>query len=82
MTQAFTIFVCANLMGEDGVTERTGDSSRPVDIWLAKGPNLRHTTNLGKNAWADAVSQAHRKIWQERERTTRTGGRSRQLRSR
>ena len=32
----------ANLIGEDGVTERTGESSRPLDIWLAKGPNLRH----------------------------------------
>jgi len=29
------------LIGEDGVTERTGDSNRPVDIWLAKGPNWR-----------------------------------------
>jgi hypothetical protein len=43
MMQAFTMFVCANLIGEDGVTERTGDSNRPFDIWLAKGPNLKDT---------------------------------------
>ena len=36
MMQTIAIFVCANLIGEDGVTERTGDSNRPVDIWLAK----------------------------------------------
>ena len=62
MMQAFTIFVCANLMGEDGITERTGDSNRPVDIWLAKGPNLRDMTDLGKNAWVGAGSQAQQKI--------------------
>lgn len=29
------------LIGEDGVTERTGERSRPLEIWLAKGPNCR-----------------------------------------
>jgi hypothetical protein len=32
--------VIAHLMGSDGVTERTGESMRPLRIWLAKGPNL------------------------------------------
>jgi hypothetical protein len=30
-----------NLMGVDGVTEKTGESSRPADAYFEKGPNLR-----------------------------------------
>ena len=31
----------ANLMGVDGLTERTGESNRPIEVYFAKGPNLR-----------------------------------------
>ena len=31
----------AHLMGVDGMTERTGERSRPTDVYFAKGPNLR-----------------------------------------
>jgi hypothetical protein len=29
-----------NLMGEDGVTDSTGEISRPLETWFEKGPNL------------------------------------------
>ena len=29
-----------DLMGEDGVTDSTGEISRPLETWFEKGPNL------------------------------------------
>ena len=36
-------------MGVDGVTARTGDNNRPVDVYFAKGPNLRDEGGFVKN---------------------------------
>jgi hypothetical protein len=51
---AETIATCfivsfVNLMGVDGVTARTGDNNRPVDVYFAKGPNLRDEGGFIKN---------------------------------
>jgi hypothetical protein len=35
----------SDLMRVDGVTESTGESNRPVDICLAKGPNLQRAVD-------------------------------------
>ncbi len=47
-----------NLMGEDGVTDSTGESSRPLETWFEKGPNLTRVQNSRKKgAWVWAVLQ-------------------------
>jgi hypothetical protein len=33
-------------MEVDGMTERTGERSRPTDVYFAKGPNLREVGGL------------------------------------
>ena len=49
-----------DLMGEDGVTDSTGESSRPLETWFEKGPNLTRVQNSAehkKGAWVWAVLQ-------------------------
>jgi len=35
------------LMGEEGVTDSTGDSSRPLETWLEKEPNCKIESDTG-----------------------------------
>lgn len=69
----------ANLMGVDGMTERTGERSRPTDVYFAKGPNLREA---GGTHEVDNASQTRQKSNDgSGESNERTAGLSRRLRS-
>ena len=51
-----------NLIGVDGVTEKTGESSRPADVYFEKGPNLREAGGIyldkhGKKQMMGAAKQ-------------------------
>jgi hypothetical protein len=49
-----------DLMGEDGVTDSTGEISRPLETWFKKGPNLTRVQRSAehiKGAWVWAVLQ-------------------------
>ena len=52
--------IIANPTGNDGVTERTGESMRSLRIWIAKGPNLimvNRSNVRGNMIWGGAVLQ-------------------------
>jgi hypothetical protein len=55
-----------NLMGEDGVTDSTGESSRPLETWFEKGPNLTRVQRSAEHkegAWVRAVLQNRVRHW-------------------
>jgi hypothetical protein len=37
------------LMGEEGVTDSTGDRSRPLETWFEKEPNLERVQNSAEH---------------------------------
>jgi len=43
------------LMGEDGVTDSTGESSRPLETWFEKGPNCRIESGTGATTNSTAI---------------------------